>query len=75
MIIFGDTRTKRDEDPMCGVAFFTDCSVSDPNRALIGSGVAAVGAGILMIILGRDKSAPQITARPGELAIEHTVTF
>jgi len=45
----------------------------DPNSALIGAGAAAVGAGIVMIFLGRNKAAPQIIATPGKFAIQHSV--
>ena len=52
------------------------CSATrDPNNALIGAGAAAVGAGIIMILLGRNKPAPQIIATPGKFAIQHTVKF
>jgi hypothetical protein len=49
--------------------------VNDPNHALLGAGAAAVGAGIIMIFLGRSKPAPQIIATPGKFAIQHTFRF
>jgi hypothetical protein len=73
MIIGGQSRLHDDPEPGCG-GFF-GCSVRDPNNALIGAGAAAVGAGIIMIVLGRNKPAPQIIATPGKFAIQHTVKF
>ena len=73
MIIAGQGRLHDDHEPGCG-GFF-GCSVRDPNNALIGAGAAAVGAGIIMIFLGRNKPAPQIIATPGKFAIQHTVNF
>ena len=73
MIIAGQSRLHEDPEPGCGG--FLGCSERDPNNALIGAGAAAVGAGIIMIILGRSKPAPQIIATPGKFAIQHTVKF
>ena len=57
--------------------FFTTCQPMDPNAALIGAGAAAVGAGIIMIFMGRSKAkaAPQIIATPGRLATQYTLKF
>ena len=75
MTMAGASRTKPDE-PVCQFeGLLTDCRSDDPNLPLIGAGAAAVGAGIIMIILGRSKPAPQIIATPGKFAIQHTVKF
>jgi uncharacterized membrane protein YeaQ/YmgE (transglycosylase-associated protein family) len=75
VIISAESQTRRDPDSFCGTAFFTDCSISDPNRTLTGLGAAMVGAGVVMMILGRSKATPQIVATPRKVAIQHTVTF
>jgi len=72
MMLFGGSRQKP-----CEVGeFIATCNTErDPNAALIGAGAAAVGAGIIMIFMGRSKAAPQIIATPGRLATQYTVKF
>jgi len=72
MIIAGQSGLHDDPEQGCGG--FLGCSERDPNNALIGAG-AVVGAGIIMIFLGRSKPATQIIATPGKFAIQHTVKF
>ena len=75
MTMAGASRTKPDE-PFCQFeGLLSDCRSNDPNLPLIGAGAAAVGAGIIMIFLGRNKPAPQIIATPGKFVIQHTVNF
>ena len=74
MMIVGASPTKPD-DPPCQKGLLYDCRHDDPNVPLIGAGAAVVGAGIIMILLGRTRPAPQIIATPGKCAIQHTVTF
>jgi hypothetical protein len=79
LIIVGESQTRDNPDfgTGCESAGIFGCSprLGDPNNALIGAGAAAVGAGIIMIILGRTRPAPQIIATPGKFAVQHTVTF
>jgi hypothetical protein len=73
----GQWHERKDREPGCESIGVFGCSATerDPNSALIGAGAAAVGAGIIMIFLGRSKPAPQIIATPGKFAIQHTVKF
>ena len=75
LALFGADQTKRSDDPMCGVGYFSSCDVSDPNVALIGAGSAMVGVGVVMIILGRDRPAPQIVVTPSKMSVQHTWKF
>ena len=79
LIIVGESQTRDNPDfgRGCESAGLFGCSprLSDPNNALIGAGAATVGAGIIMILVGRTKPAPQIVATPGKFAIQHTVRF
>ena len=75
LAIFGANQTKRSDEPFCGVAILSSCDVSDPNVALIGAGAAMVGTGVAMIILGRDRPAPQILVTPSKMSVQHTWKF
>jgi hypothetical protein len=79
LIIGGQTRTHDEpRPPGCESIGIFGCtgSVRDPNNsALIGAGAAAVGAGIIMILLGRNKAVPQIITSPGRLATQYTLKF
>jgi len=79
LMIVGESQTRDNPDfgRGCESAGLFGCSprLSDPNNALIGAGAATVGAGIIMILVGRTKPAPQIVATPGKFAIQHTFRF
>ena len=73
----GQWHERKDREPGCESIGIFGCSATerDPNSALIGAGAATVGAGIIMIFLGRNRPAPQIMATPGKFAIQHSVKF
>ena len=72
----GPGHERKDREPGCeSIGIFGELRPRDPNSALIGAGAAAVGAGIIMIFLGRNRPAPQIMATPGKFAIQHSVKF
>ena len=75
MMIGGQSR-QRNAEPGCGgLGAFGGCGGREPNHALVGAGAAVVGVGVIMILLGRTRPAPQIVATPRKFAIQHTVKF
>jgi len=75
MMIGGQSR-QRNPEPACGgIGVLGGCGGREPNHALVGAGAAVVGVGVIMILLGRTRPAPQIVATPRKFAIQHTVTF
>ena len=74
VMIYGATRTEPEPALFCGFAFKSDCDVVS-NRAIVTTGAAMMGLGVLMVILSKKKPSPEIVATPGKLAIRHTVTF
>jgi hypothetical protein len=56
--------------------------IDDPNekegwgeKAMLGGGIAAAGAGAVLLITGRRSSASAVSARAGRVTLTHTVRF
>jgi hypothetical protein len=45
------------------------------NKALIGGGIAAAAVGGVLLLTGRNKSGPVVSAKPGAVAVRHTISF
>ena len=45
------------------------------NKALLGGGIAAATLGGVLLITGRGKGGPVVSARPGSIVVRHTVSF
>jgi hypothetical protein len=45
------------------------------NKALIGGGIAAAAVGGVLLLTGCNKSGPVVSAKPGAVAVRHTISF
>jgi hypothetical protein len=73
-IELGDGDSGSDEDTDTDDVVGTDDGDSS-EKVMLGSGIAAVGVGAILLMTGGRRSSPAITARPGRLAIRHTIRF
>ena len=44
-------------------------------KVMLGSGAAAVGVGAILLLTGKRRSSPVISARPGRVTVRHTIRF
>lgn len=45
------------------------------NKAMLGGGIAAAALGGVLLFTGRKKSGPEVSVRPGRVAVRQTVRF
>ena len=45
------------------------------NKAMLGGGIAAAALGTVLLVTGRKKSGPEVSIRPGGVAVRQTVRF
>jgi hypothetical protein len=45
------------------------------NKALLGGGIAAATIGGVILLTGRNKGGPVVSAKPGAVVVRHTISF